>query len=236
MGYFEGGLSKNALIKFLGLMVFSIGAICLYRFTSLKELLTPQTLDAVLDASGFWAPVVFMVFEALAIILFVPASILIVLAAGLFGAYWGFLYAWMGAWVGAGCAFGVGRTLGRDFVAAIIGDRLKKYDDAIEKNGFTAVLYIRLLNAPFTPMNYGLSLTRLHFKDFVIGTGLGIMPSIFAFTFLSGMVRDAWISGKWSDLISFRVFLGVVLYAFSFFIPLILKKIKAGRKEKGLPL
>ena len=230
MGYFRKRISKSALIKFLGLIIFAMGALCLYRFTALNEWITPQTLEAVLNASGFWAPAVFMALEALAITLFVPASILVILAAGLFGAYWGFLYAWIGAWVGAGCAFWVGRTLGREFVAAIIGDRLKKYDDAIEKNGFTAVLYIRLLNAPFTPMNYGLSLTKVHFKDFFLGTGLGIMVSVFAFTFLSGMLRDAWISGRWSDLVSLKVLFGIVLYVFSFFIPLILKKIK-GRPE-----
>jgi len=230
MGYFQKGLSRGALIKFLGLVVFSIGAICLYRFTALKELMTSQSLDAVLDASGFWAPAVFMVLEAVAITLFVPASILIILAAGLFGAYWGFLYAWIGAWIGAGCAFLVGRTLGRDFVAAMIGDRLKKYDDAIETNGFTAVLYIRLLNAPFTPMNYGLSLTKVHFKDFFLGTGLGIMASIFAFTFLSGMVRNAWISGRWSDLLSMKVLFALSLYGFSFFIPLIIRKMKGRSK------
>ena len=210
----------------MGLVFFAAGALCLYRFTTVKELMTPKTLASILDASGFWAPVVFMVLEALAIALFVPASILIVLAAGLFGAYWGFLYGWLGVWAGAGCAFFVGRTLGRDFIKSTIGDRLKKYDDAIEKNGFTAVLYIRLLNAPFTPMNYGLSLTKVHFKAFFLGTGLGVMVSVFAITFLSGMIRDAWISGRWSDLVSLKVFFGIVLYGFSFFIPLILKKIK----------
>ena len=151
MGYLRAGFSRNALTKFLGLIVLAAGAFSLYRFTSLKEVITPQVLKAILDGSGLWAPVVFMMLEALAITLFVPASILIVLAAGLFGAYWGFLYAWIGAWIGAGCAFQVGRTLGRDFIAAILGERLKRYDDVIEKNGFRTVLYLRLLNAPFTP-------------------------------------------------------------------------------------
>ena len=92
------------------------------------------------------------------------------------------------------------------------------------------MLYIRLLNAPFTPMNYGLSLTKVHFKDFFLGTGLGVMVSVFAITFLSGMIRDAWISGRWSDLLSLKVLFGVFLYGFSFFIPLILKKIKGNRR------
>ena len=226
MGYFQKGLSKSALIKFMGLIIFAAGMVYLYRFTTLKDLITPQILESILNQSGFWAPAVFIVLEALAIAFFVPASILIIMGAGLFGAYWGFLYGWLGAWAGAGCAFCLGRTLGRDFVASIMGDRLKKYDDAIEKNGFTAVLYIRLLNAPFTPMNYGLSLTKVHFRDFFLGTGLGVMVSVFAITFLSGMIRDAWISGRWADLLSLKVLLGIILYIFSFFIPLILKRIK----------
>jgi len=226
MGYLKRGFSRNALTKFLGLIVLAAGAVSLYRFTSLKLVMTPQALEAIVDRSGLWAPVVFMILEAAAITLFVPASILIVLAAGLFGAYWGFLYAWIGAWIGAGCAFQVGRTLGRDFVAAILGERLKRYDDVIEKNGFLTVLYLRLLNVPFTPMNYALSLTKVHFNDFLLGTGLGVMVSVFAITFLSGMLRDAWISGRWGDLLSFKILFGILLYVFSFFIPLIVKKMK----------
>ena len=226
MGYLKAGFSRNALTKFLGLIVLAAGAFSLYRFTSLREVITPQVLEAILDGSGLWAPVVFMMLEAAAITLFVPASILIVLAAGLFGAYWGFLYAWIGAWIGAGCAFQVGRTLGRDFIAAILGERLKRYDDVIEKNGFRTVLYLRLLNTPFTPMNYALSLTKIHFNDFFLGTGLGVMVSVFAITFLSGMLRDAWVSGRWSDLLSIKILFGILVYVFSFFIPLIIKKIR----------
>ncbi len=226
MAYLRKGFSKNALIKFLGLIVFACGAFSLYRFTPLRKVITPHTLAAILDTSGFWAPAVFMALEAAAITLFVPASILIILAAGLFGAYWGFLFAWVGAWIGSGCAFLVGRTLGRDFIKAMLGERLKRYDDVIRENGFTTVLYLRLLNTPFTPMNYALSLTKIHFKDFFLGTGLGVMASVFAMTFLSGILRDAWISGDWGRLISIKMAFGAALYGFSFFVPLIIKKIR----------
>jgi len=116
--------------------------------------------------------------------------------------------------------------LGRGFVASMIGDRLKKYDDAIERNGFTAVLYLRLLNSPFTPMNYGLSLTKVYFWDYFFGTGLGVMVSIFVITFLSGTLKDVWVSGMWENLVSLEIFFAVILFIFSFFIPMILKRVK----------
>jgi hypothetical protein len=70
---------------------------------------------------------------------------------------------------GASAAFWIGRTLGREFAASLIGDRLKKYDDAIEKNGFATVLYLRLVYFPFTPMNFGMGLTKVRFWDYFFG-------------------------------------------------------------------
>lgn len=218
--------TKGALGKFLILVLFIAGAVCLFRITPVKDFITSQSLGHVLNETGIWAPVVFTLLEAVAICLFVPASIPIILGAGLFGASWGFFCGWLGALGGASAAFFVGRTLGRDFIASIIGDRLKKYDDAVERKGFTTVLYLRLLNSPFTPMNYGLSLTKVRFWDYFFGTGLGVIVSIFVLTFLSGTLKDVWASGKWGDLVSFKIFFAVSLFVFSFFIPMILKRVR----------
>ena len=222
----KGKIAKGAFGRFLILVLFVVGAVCLFRFTPMKDFVTPQSLGRVLDATGLWAPVVFVFLEIIAIALFVPASIPIILGAGLFGAGWGFFCGWLGALGGASVAFFVGRTLGRDFVASMIRGRLKKYDAAIERNGFTAVLYLRLLNTPFTPMNYGLSLSKVRFWDYFFGTGLGVVVSIFVITFLSGTLKEVWVSGKWEDLLSFEVIFAVILFLFSFFIPTILKRVK----------
>ncbi len=126
--------------------------------------------------------------------------------------------------LGASSAFYLGRYLGRDFAAAVIGDKLKKYDDAIGRNGFAAVLYLRLVYFPFTPMNFGMGLTKVKFSDYFFGTGLGIIVGTFIFTYLIGTLKDVWASGNWSQLLSFRVFFSVGLFIFSLFIPKIVKK------------
>ncbi|MCD6305457.1 MAG: TVP38/TMEM64 family protein, partial [Deltaproteobacteria bacterium] len=128
--------------------------------------------------------------------------------------------------LGATMAFCVGRTLGRDFVASLTGNRLKRYDDAIERNGFTTVLYLRLLNSPFTPLNYALSVTKVRFRDFFLGTGVGVAVSIFVLTFLAGTLKNAWISGTWAGLLSLKVGLAMGVFVFSFFIPLIVKRLR----------
>lgn len=217
---------KKAMIKALIFIAFIIGAIALVRLTPIKGYLTADALGRFLDAAGFWAPLIFMVVYTVGVCLFIPGTLLTGLGAAIFGAYWGFLYVWVGAMFGASAAFWIGRTLGREFAASLIGDKLRRYDDAVERNGFATVLYLRLVYFPFTPMNFGMGLTKVHFWDYFFGTGLGIIVGTFVFTFFIGTLKDVWASGNWGELLSFKVFFSLGLFAFSFFIPKIIKKIK----------
>jgi len=217
---------KKALVKAIVLLVFILFAVYLVRFTPVRDYLTADALGNFLDKAGIWASLVFMLVYAVGVCLFVPGTLLTGLGAAIFGAYWGFVYVWVGAMLGASGAFFIGRTLGREFSASLIGDRLQKYDNAIERNGFATVLYLRLVYFPFTPMNFGMGLTKVHFWDYFFGTGLGIIVGTFVFTFFIGTVKEVWVSGDWGQLLSFRVFFSIGLFIFSFFIPKIIKKIK----------
>ena len=222
---------RKAVFKAAVLVLFIAAAIALVRFTAVKDYLTAEGLGRFLAAAGLWAPVVFMAVYAVGVCLFVPGSVLTGLGAVIFGAYWGFVYVWIGAMIGASAAFLIGRTLGREFAAALIGDRLRKYDDAIERNGFAAVLYLRLVYFPFTPMNFGMGLTKVHFRDYFFGTALGILVGTFIFTFFIGTLKEVWVSGNWADLLSFKVFFSVALFVFSFFIPKFVNTARRPRDE-----
>ena len=217
---------KGALVKALILVAFVVVAIYVIRFTPVKGFLTPESLRRFLEAAGIWAPLLYMLVYAVGVCLFVPGTLLTALGAAIFGAYYGFLYVWVGAMIGASAAFWIGRTLGREFAASLIGDRLKKYDDAIERNGFATTLYLRLVYFPFTPMNFGMGLTKVRFWDYLFGTGLGIIVGTFIFTFFVGTLKEVWASGNWGELLSFKVFFSVGLFVFSFSIPKIIKKFK----------
>ena len=217
---------KKALVKALILVAFIVGAILMVHLTPIKQYLTPEMLSQYLDMTGFWGPIIFIIIYAVGICLFIPGTLLTALGAAIFGSYWGFAWVWIAAMIGASVSFIIGRTLGREFAASLIGNKLKKYDDAIERNGFATVLYLRLVYFPFTAMNFGMGLTKARFWDYVAGTGLGIIVGTFIFTFFIGTLREVWASGNWGELISFKVFFSIGLFVFSLFIPKIIKKIK----------
>jgi uncharacterized membrane protein YdjX (TVP38/TMEM64 family) len=216
----------RAWIKASGLLVFIVAAIVVVRYTPIRNYLDVQSLGEILDRAGLWAPLVFIIIYAVGVCLFVPGTLLTALGGAIFGPYWGFVYVWIAAMLGATAAFFVGRTLGRDFASSLVGDRLKKYDDAIARNGFATVLYLRLVYFPFTPLNFGMGLTAVRFWDYFFGTALGIIVGTFIFTFFIGTLKEIWTSGDWGQLVSFKVFFSVGLFIFSFLIPKLVKKIR----------
>jgi len=217
---------QRAIIKAFIFVTFIAVAVYVIRFTPVKEFFTKEALSQFLDAAGFWAPLVFLLVYTAGVCLLVPGTLLTAMGAALFGAYWGFVYVWIGAMGGASVAFWIGRTLGRDFAASLIGEKLKRYDETIERNGFATVLYLRLIYFPFTPMNFGMGLTKVRFWDYFSGTALGILVGTFIFTFFIGTLKEVWAGGDWGQLISFKVFFAVALFIFSLFIPKIIRKIK----------
>ena len=220
-----------AMVKAMILIVFVIAAaVMTVRSPAVKELLTVERLGAWLAAAGVWAPLAFILIYAAGVCLFIPGTLLTALGAAIFGPYWGFLYVWVGAMLGAAGAFLIGRYLGREFAASLIGDRLKKYDDAIERNGFATVLYLRLVYFPFTPMNFGMGLTKVRFRDYLWGTGLGILVGTFIFTFFVGTVKGSLGQRPVGNLLTWKVFFSLGLFVFSLFIPKIIDKSKVWKK------
>lgn len=223
------GPGKAPAVKAAVLVVLTVTAVVVVRFTPARDYFASENLRIFLDSWGIWAPLAYIVIYALGVCLFVPGTLLTALGAAVFGPYLGFVYAWVGAMIGASLAFLIGRYLGRDFAASLIGDRLGRYDDAIERNGFAVVLYLRLVYFPFTPMNYGMGLTRVRFQDYLAGTGLGILAGTFIFTFFIGTVKEVWASGSWAGLLSWKVGVSLALFVFSFFIPKMVESVKRTR-------
>lgn len=218
---------SGASVKAFLLLAFIAAAIIMFRLTPLRGLLGTDRIGVFLDSTGLLAPLLFILIYAIGVSLFIPGTLLTAIGAALFGPYEGFVYVWLGAMLGASLSFFIGRYLGREFAASLAGDRLKKYDDAIEQNGFAAVLYLRLIYFPFTVMNFGMGLTKVRFWDYFFGTALGIVVGTFVFTFFVGTVREVWAGGDGEKLLSWKVLFSLALFVFSFFIPKIVKKFKS---------
>lgn len=224
---------RKVLLKALILVVLAGISLALVQFTSIKTHFTPEQFQKIIAEAGLMGPVLVMIFCAAGTCIFIPGTVLIGIGAAMYGPLWGFACVWPGALAGAAMAFLIARTLGRELVTSIIGDRLKIYDDMIERNGFSAVLFLRLMCMPFAPLSFGLGLTKVRFRDFMLGTALGGAATIFIIAFFVGTLQEVWLSGDWGRLFSARVAVSIALLAFLSAVPKIADKVRSKRLCSG---
>lgn len=139
------------------------------------------------------AKITFIGAYIVAAVLVVPGSILTLAAGFVFGLPLGVVLVSVGSVAGAGAAFLVGRFLARDWVAQRVArlPRFRALDSATHHEGFLIVLLARLSPLfPFNLLNYGLSLTAVKFRDYVLATWLGMLPATVVYVYIGTLAKD----------------------------------------------
>jgi len=138
-----------------------------------------------------WAA--FIAVYVCAAVMLVPGSILTLAAGFIFGLPLGVVLVSAGSVLGAGAAFLVGRFFARAWVADRIA-RLPKFralDSAVRHDGFTIVLLTRLSPLiPYNVLNYGLGITAVHFRDYILASWIGMLPATVVYVYIGTLASD----------------------------------------------
>lgn len=151
-----------------------------------------------LQQLGPWGPVVVGALFLPICLLFLPGSPVTLFGGFAFGKTLpGFLTVTacvsLGSTLGASLAFLVGRTLLRDWVQTWVAGnaRFRAIDAAVGQKGFQIVLLTRLSPVfPFNLLNYSFGLTGVSFRDYVLGSWLGMLPGTVMFVYLGATLGD----------------------------------------------
>ena len=118
-------------------------------------------------------PAVIIAFVVLGLLM-VPVLLLIAATGIAFGPLLGPLYAMAGCLASASTGFAIGRVMGLRRVQQLGGERVTRVMRALKRNGTLAVFLVRKVPAPFTLVNIIVGASTVHYRDFLIGTVLGM--------------------------------------------------------------
>jgi uncharacterized membrane protein YdjX (TVP38/TMEM64 family) len=144
-------------------------------------------------AGNAWrVPLVLLVF-VVASIVSVPILALIGATVVTLGPVLGFACSAVGTMLAATATFGVGRWIGRKPLQRWLGPRVDALERRVAKRGVIAIALIRKVPvAPFTVVNMAIGALGIRYRDFILGTALGMLPGIAAFAFVSETAIEAW--------------------------------------------
>jgi uncharacterized membrane protein YdjX (TVP38/TMEM64 family) len=145
------------------------------------------------------APLFFVAADVVALMIFVPPSFCTVLAGLLFGPFWGAAYALAGTTLGATGVFLTARNGFSGLAArASSGAGLAGID--FHADAFSYLVVLRLLPFfPFALVNIAAALSEIRLATYVLGTLIGIVPSIFIFAWLGSQAMDLARQGEFPD-------------------------------------
>jgi phospholipase D1/2 len=106
-----------------------------------------------------------------------------------FGTWPGLLYALAGSWLNAVALFAIGRWMGRDTVRRFAGSLLNRLSRKLSEAGLLAVITFRIVPAaPFSVINLIAGVSEIRWRDFALGTLIGMLPGIVAIVLLADRI------------------------------------------------
>jgi uncharacterized membrane protein YdjX (TVP38/TMEM64 family) len=100
------------------------------------------------------------------------------------------------ATIGAWFSFRVGRVVGRQAIEPFLRGNLKAIDALAGSRGFRTVFLLRIVGIPpYVVANYGLGLSAVRNRDFILGTLTGVLPWMCLITYMSTSLWQAVLTG-----------------------------------------
>lgn len=171
-----------------------------------------------IDDLGWLAPVLFVVTYSIASLLFLPTMVLTLAGGALFGPIIGVILNLIGATCGAAFSFLITRHLMYEWFNKKRKDKIDKLITDVDKKGWTVVAFLRLFPIiPFNLVNYGLGLTGISFRLYLMTTAVFLIPAEIIYTYFGYAGRHVltqpeqfYKSGGLMLLILALLFLGII--------------------------
>ncbi len=171
------------LFTTVGLVALLLLLVAVWRWTPVGDWLEPQVLaDGIrgLDHTPWGVPLGVIGF-VLAALFAVPVTLLILTSSLVFGTVEGASVALIGSLLAAVIGYGLGRLTGRALVERIASLRVREVSRQLGRRGILTMITVRIVPvAPFAVLNLLAGSLQISLRDFVIGTGLGMLPGIIA--------------------------------------------------------
>jgi len=188
---------RRALTRLLALILMAAIVLLIWRWSPLVERVDPEQVGRLLDRvsdSRFAGPIVVATYLVGSFFVF-PVTALIAATGVAFGPWEGLIWASVATLVASIVYYYLARLLPPEWVDRWLGRWTRKMGNRFQRDGIVAIMIAR--NVPFAPfqlVNVVAGLARIRFADYVVGTILGMGPTILALTILGDRLRGAWDS------------------------------------------
>ena len=177
---------RNILKYVVNVSLIILIIIIIFKNKKYLSYINAESIKMYIQSYGELSVLIFLLIYMLRPIVFViPASLMSIIAGNIFNYYVAVLLSMIGCFGSATIAFFLARFLGRSFVDKYLKGKALKLNKNIEKYGFKIMAMMRLCFVfPYDPLSYSAGLTKIKYRDFILGTLIGVFPEIIAYSLM----------------------------------------------------
>lgn len=191
----SGNHNRRRIWLAVAILTLLTGMALAWRWTPLAEQIDIAKITAWFVAlrNNPARPVIILGAYLVGSVLLIPITALIMATALVFGPLLGCVYSLAGCAIGAVMTYAIGYFLGGDFVQRMTGSRWAHFQRKLDQAGTMAVATMRLLPvAPFTIVNIISGAFKVPFRQYILGSLIGLMPGILLINLFVYQMEDAF--------------------------------------------
>lgn len=175
--------SPTSRRRILALVAVVVGVVVAARVTGVSRQLDATTLQATMRAAGPLGALVFVGAFTLGVLAYLPGAIFVAAGTLAYGPVGGYLLNLLAGVVSICASFGVARAIGGQPMAEPRRAWLRRLLARIDERPVLWLAVLRTVVFISPPLNTALALSRIRFRDFALGSALGLVVPMAVVTF-----------------------------------------------------
>lgn len=161
-----------------------VGSAIAVKVTGVSEDLTRESIQSMIEGAGVWGFLAFLGVFAIGELLHVPGLVFVAAAIVAYGQVAGGLAGYAGALVSVSVSFFVVRLIGGQPLSDVKRPILRRWLDRLDAHPIRSVAVLRLILWMAPPLNYALAMSKLRFREYIVGSAIGLLIPIAIVTLL----------------------------------------------------
>lgn len=199
---------KSRLLRRVVPILLLLAFVLLFVFDVFDFLHDRERIENFFNDSGVFGPVLYVLAFVAAQPLSLPGAALIIPATFVWSWWEVLIYSMLGGIIASSIGFIVARWLAQDWVRKRLPQRFIGWEKRFVKNALLSTIALRVVTGYAPAADWFLGITNIKWREFFIGTVIGLLPITFLFSFY-GDDTVRWVQN--APLIALAVVIGVVL-------------------------
>ena len=174
--------SKRVLKRLVPVLLLAV-FVLLFIFGVFDFLHDRERIESFFNDSGLFGPVLYVLAFVAAKPLSLPGAALIIPATFVWDWWEVFAYSMLGGIIASSLGFSISRWLAQDWVRRRLPQRFIGWEKRFVDHALLSTIALRLVTGYAPAADWFLGISKVRWREFIIGTILGLIPATFLFSY-----------------------------------------------------